>query len=549
MQKKHLISLLFFVLLISVPFLSLIKPVHATDYNWLENEGFEDATRIIANGNFELGNQSWTIEHSSTDGALDDYPYEGNYYMRLGDLGNGIYQTLENNVTIANITDISFFAEKSSASSSITYITISWENDTGLHSTTDTFALTEDYDLYFFDLDSIDDDGNGWIYYIYVYYGGGNGYQRIDNIVFYIEGIGITNGQTDIDDETEPWKSNWELVGGEDGYIGITSDEANNGYYSGYLTYSTSSYNEQMEIIQDINYLLVDNFTGISVYIKTDSASNIAVKCSLQYSDLTVEVDILNTEVNSTSGWVLCNFTDYSGTGKSIISVHFNVYGGDYGDRTYFDDIELNAEIESTTGSLFEWYMIPEVEKSSSYSCLAYIETNYVFYGTFYNGTGYAEDSGTFSVTHDLGTVSGTISYGQFNFDIVARGTTYENKAEYFTITLSIDEKGSYVFKIRISWTDIYTDYEGDEDEMEQRQQEENINFIYWLIYFIFLIVPAISFASALKSKDQDPIIGGVCGLLLSSYLLYRIDGSLFGTVICIVAVIALIFGRRSGYV
>lgn len=547
MQKKTLIPLLFFVLVSSSILPIFINNVKATSYNWLENSGFENALQYIMNPDFELGNASFWQFDDITDIITDVEPYYGDYHLRLGNLGDGCYQTLGINATITEIDNLSFWAKKSTSASSHLYFYVYYANTTlSTWQKIYDITLTETYTLYLEDIITDIPDNDGWVYKIEFSYGSGTGYQYIDNVVLGVNGE-LGGGQTDIDVDTTPWYSQWTLFG-ESGYIGITDNEANTGYFSAYLTYPNSDYKNNMYFQQNINFLSTDNVTDIGCYAKTDSSSNVVIRCTLTYSDWTTEAKHTTEQFNDTSNWVNFNFT-FTTTGKLIWKFVLSIISGDYGDRTYFDDCFIYADVPPSTGQRFTWYTIPDMTYDTPISARATTLTNYVFYGTFYDVDGLETDSGTFDVVHSKGTTEGTISYGKFNFDIPLRDNTYDGKGEYFTLNLHIDSDGIYTFKIGINWFKSLEPSTSDNPN-PYIDPTQTYNTVDLIINFLFLFVPALFFGTVCyKSEAIDPIVGIICGLLLSSFLYYTVFGNILGVVICVLTIGTLILVKRGGYI
>jgi hypothetical protein len=74
-------------------------------------------------------------------------------------------------------------------------------------------------------------------------------------------------------------------------------------------------------------------------------------------------------------------------------------------------------------------------------------------------------------------------------------------------------------------------------------------SLVYFIIYFIELLCPALCFATTFKKADYDPIMGLIIGFALSGMLSYLTGMDLWVLVVCIIIIGALIFGKRSGYV
>jgi hypothetical protein len=519
-MKKAITIVILSVFLLS--FFLPIFPVNSTEYNWIDNNSFEDASRFIANGNFENGNVSWTFE--SICFVSDTEPHVGDYHCQLGDLGYGLYQSLTTNVSITDFISLNFYAKKTAGDTHrISYI-ISYENSSGTHSQIYDETLSEDYTYYSNDFSEILNLGGetSIIYKIEFNHAQGSTWIYLDEVELVVEGYGTGTGQTTIEADTEPWYSLWYSMYSEN-YIGLTNDYAYDGNYSAYLTWINQDRTNMISLYQRVNYMLTNNLTSISFYAKTDSDSNVIIEFQAFLSDgQSAIVNSLGTDLNSSSGWVNIEIPLwYINSNKLITRIGFRIIGGDYGDFTYIDYIEVNSSVSPTVGRRFYFYLIPETIPVSNQHVRASIDVKYKFYGFWYNESGVLADSGIYEVESDRGILSGTVSYGQFTFDITARDKINMQTTETFEITLDIDGYGIFTVNIYISW-DFSPTVTPPPEGFDENEELTN-DLVRWIIMFVVIFMPAILFAGGIYENNQrrgnikiNPIFGLIAGLVLS---------------------------------
>lgn len=567
MNKKIITISFLTVFLISMIIPHLINSVRAdTEYNWIENSDFEDGVifdNLIYDNSFEFGGYGDGVE----DWGLVGFGYieENNprtldwaCYVHASQDG-GAWQNLTEPTLGSEIQTFRFFIDKYGGATGYSFKVIMTYNDT----TTDTYYASKSESGYeeFNIQDEIDD--SKYLYKIT--------FQRdLDHSIttaiwlddVYIGVYSLGSGQNDIDETTSPWYSPWENFGA-DSYIGITTDEAYNGTHSAYQTYPNSPYKNNMYMQESINFLLVDNITSVGCWAKTDSTSNVTIRCTLTFSDWTTEAHhSTSTPFNATNGWTNLNFT-FTTNGKLVIKFVLSVIDSDYGDRTYFDLVYLYATTPPTTGERFSWYTFPAMEyiEYNPLYARAIIGQTYKFFGTLKDNDGNPTDSGTFSVKHDLGTTTGTVSSGQFDFTIAKRGYNYQNVWESFTIILDVDS-GIFEFEISVYWLislddDYYTATPTPSSSSIYSQQSSEL--VGWLIMFLIIFLPALLFAGGIYENNQrndsmyiSPVFGIIAGLFLSVglgvftglvplWLLIVVIGAV------VVLIVAMIYPKPSG--
>lgn len=552
------------IILLSVFCLSLILfhyPIDVkADYNWIENNSFEDGISgslyydMIPNG-FQNISDGWDYTESTPYESINTFDsYATNMSSTDGyTMQHFTFTDLPDNVvTIDNVSFV-FNGYSSDGASGVEFYaynfsTSNWDTINDYYTlsavpTNYTISITfitgiSEYNIENFILKITRQNGGGTVY--------------IDAVTLKVGYSSSGTGQTDITAETEPWFTYWYVDYTED-YLGITDSESYDGDYSCYITRMNQDRTAMLNVWQDVNWLLTDNVTALTLYAKTDSTENVKIRYYAMYSDGVSAIATSTESLNSTTGWTYIEFPlFYINTNKLIIRIGFDIATGDYGDYTYLDLITLNATTQPATEGRFSFYTLPETTFINNRHIGASVLVDYVFYGYWYNGTGDLADSGTFSVTSERGTESGTISYGQFNFDIVARGESEQYETETLTITLNIDGQGIFIIRILVSWNYIPTiPADATPAPTDSGDYETANNLIDWIVMFIVIFLPSLLFAGGIYENNQQPdsmhispIFGLIAGLVLSIGIsVYTSLVDLWILILMIVAVVVLIVG------
>lgn len=560
MNKKTLTITFLLILILGLILPFTVKQVKAdTEYNWIQNYDFEDGSvfnNLIYDSSFEFGGYGDGVGDWGIVGfgyIETDNPRTLSYCIDIhSSESGGAWQNLTEPTLTDDIETLRLFVDKAGGSTGFSVSVSCSYNDT----TSDIFYCEKDSSGYE-EFDFADDLTSGkYMYKVTISRDIGHSVTAecwVDDV--YIGDFGLGTGQNDIDETTYPWYSPWENFG-YDSYIGITTDEHYNGTHSAYQIYPNSPYKNNMYMQESINFLLVDNITSVGCWVMTDSTTNVTIRCTLTFSDWTTEAHhSTNTPFNVTNGWTNLNFT-FTTTGKLVIKFVLSVISGDYGDRTYFDMVYLYATSQPTTGQRFTWYTIPDMTHLDYNPLYAWgtIGQNYQFHGIFNDAEGNPTDSGTFTVAHDMGGTSGTVSSGEFSFAIAKRGYSYNGIWEDFNIVLNIDDTGIFEFEISVLWgIDFEDDYYYTTPTPSPYSPYAGVtgDLINWILMFMIIFLPALLFAGGIYENNQkdgamyiSPVFGLIAGLTLSVGLgIFTGLIPMWLLIVIIIAVVLLIVG------
>lgn len=551
-RKTLTISLLFFILITSF-FIITINQVKATNYEWIKDGGFESTPNltILDVDGWDGTIDEWynnsnlnTVLNQSTNKYIENI-YEpvndkiGNFTFEdiiTGDIGTVILHLYEkrNPSDSEDIYELSVYGKNGwEIVGNYNPQSFSWtQREINLTSYFDTWIQVNDAKITFKDV------GSG--------YHQGSGYRvMISEVDLYVY---RETGQTELSFYTYPWYSNVQTSN-----VGITDSEFYEGTKSAYIIFNVATFG-LTGIGQNINYLLTDNMTSLSLYALTTSITNVRIQVLLFYTDNTVSIfSSIGTNLNSTDGWTPINFVfePYVPDGKLIKSIEFKILDATESSFTYLDDISLLATTEQSEYR-FSWYLVPTPQylNINDLWFSGYTLQAYTFYGSFYDINHELTEEGSFTVTSTYGTMpsNGVISNGQFSFVITVRPQILNGQSEELVITLNLAISGSFQFNIGINWFDnigLYTPTPIPTPPIEIDRLNLAINFI---IYFCVYFVPALMIVGATHERI-DSVVGLIAGLCLSALIGWLTGLGIFPLVICMIVVGVLLFGKGRGYV
>ena len=530
---------LFFISILLLSFF-IVNPVKATDYEWIQNPSFE------------YGIAGTIIDPSFENGTFTDYWTGINLLVSESIVRTGSYSVagfypnpthiLWYNFTGAFsglfVMNFSFYVNPQSSSGAVT--TTIYYDDGTYDTNVTTPTANNNYQL--IDVTANIDDGKNIIAFsVWI----NNTNAHIDDFIFTLSEYGS---------ETTYWSS-YDLSG----YAGITDEEAHTGTKSGYIIKKTG--HSGAGLYQNIPYLSTDNITEVSLYAKTNSVSNVTVNVYLQFSGsgqgqgaLLSFLNDITHYINSTSGWILFDYDLlYMHDGKLVVSIVIQIYGGDENSYVYIDDVSLKASVEYGT-SRFSWYTIPSPIQFSNNDFMGLTYQDYVFYCTIKDFEGNPTEEGVFTATITSGNLiignEGIITNGEFYFTVRQRSEQFELQTEYLKIN-TITPSGSYTFYIYVTWyfNTLVTPVPAPTPESGGGGLLGINSMVYFTIYFIELLCPALCIAFAMHEKDQDPVLGLIIGFMFSGMISYLVGMDIWVLVVCIIAIGVIIFGKRSGYV
>lgn len=487
---KTLKTLPFFLAVTTILLISFIKttPVYATNYEWIQNGGFEEAIgwyTWIPYGNMEQSN-NWTCGAQTQFSNTEHHSY--NYSMEINGISNGeFHDTLIPPINVSSNFIGSFWVKVKTGTNAQTHCKFLY-NDT---TSTDISVLVTSTTWIMYNQTLTT---GKWVYSVSCWVDSYSG----ASLQLYIDDIGyIANsqtGQTTIDYTTRPWWSSMDYP-----FNGISIGT----YHLGFCSYYTGSTDCVYSVNQDIGFLDSDKITGISLYAKDFLGTTIHVRVGLLYSDHSYSYKDL--PVDYTDGWKYLNFL--SGLvlpNKIVVRIMISVTDAQAG-YVNIDDVSLTSNI-SPTQQFFSWSLTPTPIENDNVSFSAYQKIGYVFLGVVYNDSGYAVENGTFSVVSGKGTQSGNIISGVFSFPITTRSYATDT-SELFLITITTNT--TFIVTVSATWVFVGSGVTPNGDNGVT-------DLGGWILMFFIIFIPMILMVVGCEKAGISVGVGIITGLGLS---------------------------------
>jgi len=491
MKRLHKIPSLFFsLLLITISIIFVIIPyVKAdTEYNWIQNNGFESgSSNILLNSGFEYGNTTaW-----GTDGIIDSNAYSGFYALKLYFPYTCYASQSFTNTSVNDIEEFSAYMKTNGVMS--TYLRVQY-NDSSI----DNYecVLTSSYVKYSFPLEELDAGKFVSQFYIAKSSATGSPYAYVDSCAVIISGYGT--GQTDFNATTLPWWS-----GQDNPFTGINQLLGHESQCSAYMGWS----NYMETIAQDIGFLDSDTVTNASLWLYTDGAADVTFNIQIVYTDRST-TRYTTEPFNSADGWIEVNFASIVLPNKVIFQLQLFGTQETVSQYVFIDDVRLMASVPYGQ-CVFSWELSPEPTGRTNLTFSAYQGVGYVFTGYVYDENGVINATGTFSYTTGYGSGSGSINGGTFSFQLVARAS-FQTITESIVINIVSDTQ-NMTTKITATWE--YTGFATPPPTTGEEGWYTNI-IVQVMVFFLLIMLIPLVFAIELKNHI-NPAITFSIGLVI----------------------------------
>jgi hypothetical protein len=266
----------------------------------------------------------------------------------------------------------------------------------------------------------------------------------LDDVFMY----STVQGESSISSTSYPWYG-----------ISTASNFVTTVSHSGNVSYAfSSSASDTMSFLkQKFNYIPTNNITEFSVWVCSSSTSVSRFVMQIIYSDGTFYSE--NRQFTSYQQWSKLNFTNMLYTNKYItyISFYVSVTIG----FVWVDDISLLVSVP-ISNQVFTWGLTPlplQYNNENPIDYLTYSDndgfTQYVGVQEYFNGyiilnNIVSNENGTFYALSAIGSLTGNITLGNFNFIITARTYT-TNTTELLTIQMYLTDR-SLIVSITMHW-------------------------------------------------------------------------------------------------
>lgn len=292
-------------------------------------------------------------------------------------------------------------------------------------------------------------------------------------------------------------------------YIGHNLVWGRNSNGSGYIGYDEST----AQFIQDIDYADTDDLHYFDLWAYAQGDANIGVKVVFVYSDRTHDTKTLN--ITASDSWVHLNYgKSWISSNKYLINIQISL-ANYYSAYVNIDDIGLWSEVPANYVR-FTYSVSPSPIQTTTFAFTSYQGVPHVFYGYLWDENQTLTEDGTYSVSTNYGSTSGSITDGQFSFNIVSRvSSTGGDITEQIIITMTVNGE---IIVINITATWLYAGGQGDTGDGDTYINTPVMNFF---VMFIIVFVPPLGLAFEFSAKGVNPMLGFIGGLLLMTAIGY----------------------------
>ena len=501
---KHLFPI--FLVLITILVLIPNSTIALSYYNWVELPDFTQAVNVAEDGSFESGSFNSGVTYGNFSGVGTTSiktinPYHGVYHVE-NTQGLMYNFTYPEEILGSDVDVFYFWMDCSRAGANIDIKIIIYYSD----NTTSSDVKTINQGWKKIDILTVFPNLINPIKYIvaFNFHWDVTGWYDIDYVIFR---TGLIGGQNVIDYDSYPWF----CTGSVPLDIGLDTAVGHYEIGSGYIGGSDYS----GELIQNIPYVDSDYIHYFDLWVYSTVVSDI--KLTVIYSDNTYDINYEGIISGDLGNWTHKVFSGFFDSDKYVTQIQIGILNP-FSGRINFDDVGLWASVPfSPEYQRFSFIVSPTPIQVFGHQIVCYLTVNYKFYGFLKNSTGEYNENGTFTVTHNLGSTTGIINKGLFNFTIVARTSTisgYEDFGILVILETAIEE-----FKITIEWRRYGTeDIPTPSEEVPWIATTAGTNFIV-MMFMVF--VPSTMIGFEFSRHKQNGLLGFMIGLALMSSIAF----------------------------